>query len=973
MNISIHISNKIKAILIAILSMFMAFCMSSNNIYADDNTNNTYSLNSGISITLPEEYKDYVIWNQADENSHGWKNIGYPSFDTMLQMLTDGHRELDAFRNDMSGNSGYRVSVREYDAPEDLSNESLLSTYFNQQVLPYSYEDLPVFGYGVSKINNLTFFKIYYESGGDNFDNVYAYCLVTNSGIIHEIQLLNHNLSTDIYHLDFLTYSIMSTITFSDELVKDAVTLNGDIFNLNKGFHQTTFNFENSDGSNAINTNTTVVNKTPYQKFISFEFPIWIIGITLVFILLYKAKISKKGEWQENALSLENSRSIQGFCAVAIIIHHLAQELTMHAGVLSIFSELGVLFVGVFFFFSGYGLYISLKTKQNYLKGFLKKRLTSVLIPFYVCILIFIICACIEGQQFSLPNLFATISGWLLINQHMWYIVEITILYIAFYIIYSLIKNHKVATSVMTIFVVTLIVGSLLLGHGSDMSCKYWFMGEWWYNTTLTFVFGIVVAQNETKLRSFARKFYALLLPLFIALTVGFYYLTKYALNTWSYWNEYPGYPGYKEKLLCLIIQLPWVIFFVIALLLIMMKVKFGNRILSFLGNISLELYLIHNLFLVGLHDNSIMAIKSNSLYITLTILTSICFATLIHEFDDYIICLINQSKKVAINESDNRIHSIDVLRIVMAFLVVTIHIPFNGAAGNVFITYGKIAVPFFLVTCGYFLYRDDGQEMMQRLKKQAIRMLIFYVASNIVYFFANVILASLDGYSLHYTSKQIIDFILYNMSPFSEHLWFFGSLLYALVILMILNKFKLIDCVMFIAPLLICLYVLLSHLNVAQAYVLRNVVLVGLPYVMMGMLIRRYQDKLLKIKSSVLWVLFLVLSASAIIELNTYKQGINVPFISCEILVYIIFLLALKYPNFGKDTIFERMGFELSLPIYILHVLVMMFIGYLIPANSGLISNYGAITVFIISALLAALYKFVKNIIVSKLSKNKQ
>lgn len=385
----------------------------------------------------------------------------------------------------------------------------------------------------------------------------------------------------------------------------------------------------------------TTTGMPVYEKFVSYNFPIYFILIALVAILCVGSKIAAKNEWQDEPLSLEVSKAIQGFCAVAIIIHHLAQDLMAKADVLQGFSEFGVLFVGVFFFFSGYGLYTSLKTKENYLKGFLRKRLTTILIPFYVCIVIFTVTACITGAKFEGKELFFVLSGWTLINDHMWYIVEIAILYILFFVIYRLIKNRTVATIVMTLCVIGMIAGSLMLCHGEDYSCPYWFMGEWWYNSTFLFIVGILVSKHSDILRKIARKGYAFFLILFGGLTIWFASLTKNALETYSYWSEIPGVdPNYDDKLRCLSLQLPWIIFFVCFLLLLMMKVKFSNGILKFLGSISLELYLIHNLFRLGLSEGFIARIPSTSMYIALTILMSVAAAAIIHGVDKYLISL---------------------------------------------------------------------------------------------------------------------------------------------------------------------------------------------------------------------------------------------------------------------------------------------------------------------------------------------
>jgi len=374
-----------------------------------------------------------------------------------------------------------------------------------------------------------------------------------------------------------------------------------------------------------------------------------LILIALILILFTGVKVAGIGEWQEEPLSLEKSKAVQGFAAVAIIIHHLSQTLMERAGVLSFFIDLGVLFVGIFFFFSGYGLYTSLKTKEDYLRGFLKKRLVTVLIPFYVCNLVFVLCAFLTGAKFTVPELLAVISGWYLLNSHMWYIVEIVILYLAFYLFYRFIKNRTAATVAMGVFVVLMITGSLLLGHGDDFSCSYWFQGEWWYNSTFLFIIGIIVSKHSEALLKFAKKGYYILLIAASLLTGLLGLATTHALATYSYWSEIPGVdPAYDDKFRCLSVQLPWIIAFVFFLILLMLKVRFGNPVLKFLGSIAIELYLIHNLFLTGLSEEGVINVPNPILYVILTLLLSIGLATVLHLVDKLLIGLIKGKKKIA-------------------------------------------------------------------------------------------------------------------------------------------------------------------------------------------------------------------------------------------------------------------------------------------------------------------------------------
>lgn len=884
--------------------------------------------------------------------------------------------ELQAGDGTADSMDNFVILVAERDIPENISEESLNEGFYNM-ISPYGTADFDTaanVGYGVVNVNGISMYKTFYEA-----DTItYQYLIMTSDGIIHEIDIFCREVSDENRdNLSNIVSSVINSMELSSELASKVVPFEGEEFRLITGDYTRCLEVE--DVVVATAEETTVPSsyqapeKSAYEKFMSFEFPTWIILIALVAVLFAGAKFSKIREWQEEPLSLETSKAIQGFCAVAIIIHHLAQDLMDRAGILKEFSEFGVLFVGVFFFFSGYGLYTSLKTKDNYLKGFLKKRLKTILIPFYVCIAVFVVAVCICGQTFDAKRLVSVLTGWSLINDNMWYIVEIAILYILFFVIYRLIKNRTVATAVMSVCTIGMIVGSLLLGHGSDMSCSFWFMGEWWYNSTFLFIIGILVSKHSDSLRKIARKGYIFFLILFGGLTVWFSFLTKHALQTYSYWSEIPGVdPAYGDKFRCLAVQLPWILFFVCFLLLVMMRVKFGNPVLKFLGSISLELYLCHNLFRLGLQDGTFARIPSASMLITLTILLSIGLATVISGVDKYLIALISGKKKdLTLADESSRIHSIDLMRFVMAFLVVCIHLPFNGKAGDVFFTYGRTAVPFFLAVCGYMLYRDDSKDMMKRLLKQTKRIAIFYVAGAVFYVIASIITIRVDTGSfaaakMLYNAKTIPNFLLYNFWEYAEHLWFLGSLLYALVIMIVLNKLKVLKNAIFAGPVLIVAYVVLSHLGIGEYYQLRNAILVGLSYTLTGMIIRRYEKKILSFKylTPVLCTLFVITCATAIVELNTYEQGANVPIISCEILTYVILLLCLKFRNVGKDTFMEKLGRECSLPIYMVHIAVIMLLTRVIPSNSGFMSNYGAITVFVVTTVGVAIYENIKHAI---------
>ncbi len=336
--------------------------------------------------------------------------------------------------------------------------------------------------------------------------------------------------------------------------------------------------------------------------------------------------------WNEDFLSLSTSKMLLGFFSVLIVFHHLVQQSGGNeAGILFLLEDFGVGFVGVFFFFSGFGLYESMKKKEGYIRGFLKKRLPSVLIPFYTVIAVFLAYFLPQTEKIETKELIGWITGWKLINSHMWYIVEIVFLYIIFYLLFRWIKNRKISVALLFAAVIALVVWSLRRCHGDA-----WFQGEWWYNTTLLFPIGVLFAEHRDNLVYYMKRFYVILLPVILALFVIFYKFTKHALMTYSYWSERGLDKGYDDKFRCLIVQCPMVIFFVFLVLMLGLKLKIGNKALAFLGSISLELYLIHNLFF-----SVFSVVKGTGAFYFSVLVASLPAATLLHKVHTLILCLI--------------------------------------------------------------------------------------------------------------------------------------------------------------------------------------------------------------------------------------------------------------------------------------------------------------------------------------------
>lgn len=169
-------------------------------------------------------------------------------------------------------------------------------------------------------------------------------------------------------------------------------------------------------------------------------------------------------------------------------------------------SNFGSKAVPIFLFFSGYGLMHSfMKKGKSYLNGFVRKRLGKILLPLlvaYICYLVAQVCAggAIDGSL--------VIKRMLSANPYLpysWYVSEIVIIYIVFYIVARV--NQERLAWVLTIVILCL----LACGIAIDLP-------SWWTSSTHCFLIGIWVKKYEDRFYACMRKNRIWLLPLLIFL-----------------------------------------------------------------------------------------------------------------------------------------------------------------------------------------------------------------------------------------------------------------------------------------------------------------------------------------------------------------------------------------------------------------------------------------------------------------------
>jgi len=214
---------------------------------------------------------------------------------------------------------------------------------------------------------------------------------------------------------------------------------------------------------------------------------------------------------------------------------------------------------------SSYGLKYSIKKKPGYMSNFWRRRIPAILVPAFIANITGVLIGALKGNEISLL-LFLNINNW----------VKVLLLYyFSFWIIYHvLIKYVKEGRWQDVLMCAVVLICSLVDRLTSFKITSIWIVEP------LGFAYGIIAANHEEQIKEwFAERWGIKSITLMVLSGVlGIAYLK---LKPIAFWGDY-----------CLKIFLGIVITSFIFI--VLSKVRAGNSINGFLGNISYEVYLMH-------------------------------------------------------------------------------------------------------------------------------------------------------------------------------------------------------------------------------------------------------------------------------------------------------------------------------------------------------------------------------------------
>lgn len=305
-------------------------------------------------------------------------------------------------------------------------------------------------------------------------------------------------------------------------------------------------------------------------------FILYILLLIVLFIPFPEIRLcANSSAYHEDYLSINSTLPIKGFFVVLVFFRHSLDYIKLGGTLLdrtfiNIDYYSSQLIVAAFLFYSGYGIYESIKKKgMQYIKSFPLYRLFRTWFCFAICVSLFLVFDIATNDIYPLKTIMLSYTGWESIGNSNWYMFDIFALYIIVFISFRFFSQKESALPLLIFsFLSVLLICFLVLRAP----------GPWWYNTILCFVYGMWYSRYKSNIEKIVLKnnttYYLTLLSSIVVFLI--LYFISFCFTHYI-----------------LIFAVP---VFVLIIIFLSMKIKLRSTLLSYLGKHVFSIYILQRL-----------------------------------------------------------------------------------------------------------------------------------------------------------------------------------------------------------------------------------------------------------------------------------------------------------------------------------------------------------------------------------------
>ncbi len=304
-------------------------------------------------------------------------------------------------------------------------------------------------------------------------------------------------------------------------------------------------------------------------------------------------------------LGKENTTMIKGIFILFVFYSHLTNYVIVQHSkdflMYDIKMFLGQLVVTLFLFYSGYGVYESIKNKgKQYVESMPKNRIFKTWFNFAIAVLTFLIVNLILKIHNPIKKIILSFVCWDGLGNSNWYILAILAMYIASYLSFIIFdKKHNKAILMTWLLSAVFILFMSIYKEG------------YWYNTVLCYPLGMLYSYKKKEFDEITNKnnkYVILLVLTFFTFLIIRKFMT---VNVWFYELQ--------------------AMLFTLLIVFISKKIQFKSKILYWFGNNLFWVYILQRLPMLVLKEIgfNVHAYRFALISFVITIILTLIYARL--------------------------------------------------------------------------------------------------------------------------------------------------------------------------------------------------------------------------------------------------------------------------------------------------------------------------------------------------------
>lgn len=300
------------------------------------------------------------------------------------------------------------------------------------------------------------------------------------------------------------------------------------------------------------------------------------------------------------------------------------------------------------------------------------------------------------------------------------------------------------------------------------------------------------------------------------------------------------------------------------------------------------------------------------------------------------------------------RYGSYDVLRSIMAFIVIANHSMIFGEISNDLIS---IPVPVFYMISGYFCYRSDGINEHEVVKKQFKKCVKVLLMSYVFYAIFHIVYCGITRNEYMFSISTL--YTCCNL--FCPPLWYLHSYVYMLLLILLLHTVKIhlnnVISPLFVSVIIISAYVML-HIKTIPMLV-QHVYCYSLAFYILGQAMKKYEN-LWKNRFRLFHIIILLILITVIGFINRYYQIDVYQYTIATILISMNLFILFGNINISAKKWIAKVGRKYSLHVYIFHWIFVVLLNQMFSHMPLFVRLIYPLILLVLSLSVSVVYKWI-------------